>query len=419
MHLTMGGNEQTTPAQAAIIHRLHSGDRRFQHLTVDEEFAHAGTTACLSLTVAIARSLSLKSIYIDRVDDAIFIAIVRALRDVHHITEFTVHIHQLAWVADFVGMLRCNRFFNRLEIYGDEISDSDGCRIVEALWANTSMTTLVLWSRHIGDQSGTALAELLCRSSLLTLQLAGEHLTDVTGVALARALRTNSSLKGFTMNAVHLTEETSEAMATMLASNETVRYLSLQSSNWNGVAAAHLAELLRTNAALFAVNFGSALWHGLAAQHFVDALRVNSSVTSFTLSGGRLPELAEELLDQNRELRDLWWHLTMIAYLGRGAALREAVDAMGKSGFRIAIVSFFLSDIHFHRLVARGMMSDSRQPHESHRRGGGPRTGRPRQNGQPRGGRSRRGGRRGGRGGSAEGEISRGAGGGGGKPGWF
>jgi hypothetical protein len=88
-----------------------------------------------------------------------------------------------------------------LSLRENELTDSEGVKMVEALQTNTTLTQLSLNGNKLGDASGCALSVVLqVNTTLRQLDLGGNELGAESGKGMSEALKTNTTFRTVTLD---------------------------------------------------------------------------------------------------------------------------------------------------------------------------------------------------------------------------
>ncbi|KAL0242539.1 hypothetical protein GEMRC1_005102 [Eukaryota sp. GEM-RC1] len=161
--------------------------------------------------------------------------------------------------------------------------------LIEALKVNSSVTSVDLSGKSIGDEGATALAEVLkVNSSVTSVDLSYNSIGDEGARVLAEALKVNTSVTTVDMGYNSIGDEGARALAEALKVNSSVTSVNLDFNSIEDEGARALAEALTVNTSVTIIMLYANSIEDEGARALAEALTVNTSVTSIDLEGNSI-----------------------------------------------------------------------------------------------------------------------------------
>ncbi|KAH7054780.1 hypothetical protein BKA57DRAFT_434420 [Linnemannia elongata] len=188
-----------------------------------------------------------------------------------------------------VEAIKANSILTTLNLDHNSIGDNGAQALSEALKTNSTLTTLNLYSNKIGPNGAQALSEALkTNSTLTTLNLEDNSIGDNGAQALSEALKSNSTLTTLNLSWNSIGDNGAQALSEALKTNSTLTTLNLVSNSIGDNGAQALSEALKTNSTLTTLNLEDNSIGPNGAQALSEALKTNSTLTTLNLVGNSI-----------------------------------------------------------------------------------------------------------------------------------
>ena len=180
--------------------------------------------------------------------------------------------------------LRANTSLTSLGLSEKFIGDEGANSLSEALRVNTSLACLNLFENSIGSEGANALSEALrVNTSLTFLHLRNNDVGDEGAYSLSEALKVNTSLIFLDLSLNFIGDEGANSLSEALKVNTSLTFLSLWSNCIGGEGANFLSEALKVNTSLTSLNLWNNSIGAEGADSLSEALKENTSLTSLIL----------------------------------------------------------------------------------------------------------------------------------------
>ncbi|XP_060948012.1 dynein regulatory complex subunit 5 [Limanda limanda] len=180
-----------------------------------------------------------------------------------------------------------------LRLHQSNIDDAKVQMLVKQLLGHPSLRELDFSHNVIGDLGAGAVGKLLAKSKLEVLSMCDNDITDSGGKAIAQALSKNSTLVSLNLRLNRLRDEGGQAIAEALMNNNTLRHLHLGANEVSGPTAIALAKVIAQNNTLKSINLSCNNLGEDGGKALAEAMSHNTSVTECDL---RLSEVDEQIV---------------------------------------------------------------------------------------------------------------------------
>ena len=185
-----------------------------------------------------------------------------------------------------------------------KITDTDLIKLCAALKVNTTLISLYLQFKEIGDAGAAAIAQALVGNETLTqLYLYYNRIGDAGAAAIAQALVGNTTLTQLYLHNNQIGDAGAAAIGEALVGNETLTQLNLANNQIGDAGAAAIGEALVSNKTLTTLNLANNQI-GDAGVETLTSLKIQH----FSISGQRsvvklekVEEIKEEIIDADIE----------------------------------------------------------------------------------------------------------------------
>ena len=148
-----------------------------------------------------------------------------------------------------------NSTIHTLYLYSNDIDESGAVSLSQTLHHNSTLSELQLGNNRIGDKGAIALSQTLHHNSTLSeLQLGNNRIGDKGAIALSESLYQNSTLKFIGLSWNGIGDIGAIALAQSLHQNSTLQILNLSQNSIGDEGAIALAQSLHQNSTLQILN---------------------------------------------------------------------------------------------------------------------------------------------------------------------
>ncbi|OAQ25001.1 RNI-like protein [Linnemannia elongata AG-77] len=198
--------------------------------------------------------------------------------------------------------LKTNSTLTTLNLLYNSIGSNGAVALSKALKTNSTLTTLNLGGYLIGDNGAQALSEALkTNSTLTTLNLLYNSIGDNGARALSEAFKTNSTLTTLNLQCNSIGDNGAQALSEALKTNSTLTTLNLLYNSIGDNGARALSEAFKTNSTLTTLNLQCNSIGDNGAQALSEALKTNSTLTSLDLGGNSIGGNGAQALSEARK----------------------------------------------------------------------------------------------------------------------
>jgi len=254
------------------------------------EYSIGGPAELKMIAEAIRRSSTITSLNVGRnkVGDEGMKILAEALQVNTSLTHLDVAninmgVEGLQVLADLLRRSDCSLASLHVGDKDIEIGSEGGKILMEALFENTSITSLNFHSASLGEEGMWKLRDLLqAKSSIASLHLGDLSYCDYNEpFALADILRDNTSITTLALEYLYISTKGVQALMAALLRNTFITSLKASWVDDEGERTKMLADVIR-GSTLTSLNISNYLGDA-GAVYLAEALRANTSITSLTL----------------------------------------------------------------------------------------------------------------------------------------
>ncbi|KAF9952495.1 hypothetical protein BGZ70_000587 [Mortierella alpina] len=202
--------------------------------------------------------------------------------------------------------LKTNSTLSTLKLEVNSIGFKGAQALSEALKANSTLRDLYLWDNSIGSNGAQSLSEALRTNSGLTyLNLDRNSLGDSGARAISEALKTNSTLTTLRLESNSIGDNGAQALSEALKANSSLAFLNLYDNSIGDIGARALSETLKTNTTLTSLYLKTNSIGDIGAQTLSEALNTNTTLTSLYLNFNKIGAIGAQALFEARKTNSI------------------------------------------------------------------------------------------------------------------
>jgi Ran GTPase-activating protein (RanGAP) involved in mRNA processing and transport len=198
----------------------------------------------------------------------------------------------------------------RLDLCKQSIGAEGSKFVVEALWNNRFIKSILLGTDGIGNVGAAQIAELVKYNSHIETVYLGCNYIDNQGLSqITKALESNQSVKALWLKRNPIGEAGAKALADLLQKNQQIRTLDLVNTNIGEAGLQAICEVLADNQSLQRLYLGGNSIGMEGAKYLKKLLQKNQTIESILLNVNALADkglaVLAEGIAENRSLSNL------------------------------------------------------------------------------------------------------------------